>query len=210
VIAIAKRPRDDSDDATENRLFLSMLPHIKRYALFAFRDLKGEARDEAVQEVIASSFVAFARLCERGKADLAYPSVLARFAVAQLRSGRRVGNRLNCRDVLSEYAQRSKGFSVERLDKFDHYCQLWQEVLVEDRRASPADLAMYRIDFRAWLQSLPVRRRRIAQMLAAGFTTQEAAKQFGVSPGRISQLRRLLKHNWEDFHSQGKLQEATA
>jgi hypothetical protein len=210
VIAIAKQLQDESNDANRNRLFLSMLPHIKRHALIGLRELRGEARDDALQEVIASSFVAFTRLCERGKADLAYPSVLARFAVAQLRSGRRVGNRLNCREVLSEYAQRLKGFSVERLDKFERHYQIWQEILVEDGRASPADLAMYRIDIRAWLKSMPVRQRRIAQMLAAGFTTPEVAERFGVSPGRISQLRRWLKEHWEDFHSQGKLQEATA
>jgi DNA-binding NarL/FixJ family response regulator len=69
---------------------------------------------------------------------------------------------------------------------------------------------MYRIDIRAWLKSMPVRQRRIAQMLAAGFTTPEVAERFGVSQGRISQLRRWLKEHWEDFHSQGKLQEATA
>ncbi len=208
MIAIAKRPRDRSADSDRNRLFLSMLPNIKRHASFTLRDLKDEARDEALQEVIASSFVAFTRLCELGKEDLAYPSVLARFAVAQFRSGRRVGNRLNCRDVLSECAQRSKGFRVERLDKFHNDCQVWQEVLVEDRRATPAELAMYRIDFRAWLKSMTARQRRITQMLAAGFATAEVAERFGVSPGRISQLRRWLMRHWEDFHSQRKLPEA--
>jgi DNA-directed RNA polymerase specialized sigma24 family protein len=208
VIAIAKRTPDHSTDSDRNRLFMSMLPHIERHASIVLRDLKGAARDDALQEVIASSFVAFSRLCELGKEDLAYPSVLARFAVAQFRSGRRVGNRSNCRDVLSDYARRSKGFCVERLDKFHSDCQVWQEVLVEDRRATPAELAMYRIDFRAWLKSMTARQRRIAQMLAAGFATAEVAERFGVSPGRISQLRRWLMRHWEDFHSQTKLPEA--
>src|SRR3990172_1385633 len=34
--------------------------------------------------------------------------------VAQLREGRRVGNRLRISEVLSEYAQRKKGFAVDR------------------------------------------------------------------------------------------------
>jgi hypothetical protein len=55
------------------------------------------------------------------------------------------------------------------------------------------------MDFTAWLLSLPKRGRKMALTLAAGETTGEAAKQFGVSPGRISQVRRQLKDSWDEF-----------
>ena len=96
-----------------------MLPAIVAHARFAYRHLKGEARQDAVQEAIANALVAFVRLVRRGKIELAYATVLARYAVAQFQDGRRVGNRLNVKDVLSPYAQRQKGIVVERLDKFD-------------------------------------------------------------------------------------------
>ena len=49
--------------------FLSLLPSISRYASRAFRFLDVEARDEAVQEVVAKSFSAYRRLLERGRED---------------------------------------------------------------------------------------------------------------------------------------------
>ena len=73
------------------------------------------------------------------------------------------------------------------------------EVLVEDRRAGPADTAVVRIDFAAWLQLLPRRLRNIATFLANGETTTTAAKRFRVSAGRVSQLRRELFLAWHRF-----------
>jgi hypothetical protein len=35
--------------------------------------------------------------------------------------------------------------------------------------------------------------------LASGETTSAAAKKFGVTPARISQLRQWLKESWEAF-----------
>ena len=71
----------------------------------------------------------------------------------------------------------------------------WQEVLVEDRRASgPAEIAACRIDSSAWLASLPDRNRDIAeQLLATSESTTAAARQFGLTAGRVSQLRRELQ-----------------
>jgi hypothetical protein len=61
--------------------------------------------------------------------------VLASYAIKQVKDGRRVGNRLNVREVLSKYAQQHKGFVVVRLDKFDEEEGQWQEVLIEDKSA---------------------------------------------------------------------------
>jgi len=88
---------------------------------------------------------------------------------------------------------------MKTLDRFDKEKQEWKEVLVEDKHAGPADIAAARIDFAAWLRLLPKRLRRIAETLAQGETTKKTAKRFHVSQGRISQLRRELEHNWDDF-----------
>ena len=129
--------------------------------------------------------------------------------MAQVCEGRRVGGHLSSRDTLSAYAQRRQGFFVERLDHFDETSGEWQEVLVEDRRASPADLAAIRLDFASWLRRLPTRGRRIALSLAAGNTTAAVARKFRLSPGRISQLRSWLRTNWEEFQGPGS-QRASA
>ena len=70
------------------------------------------------------------------------------------------------------YAQRAKGFTVERLDRFDPEENEWQEVVVEDHRSGPAETAAARIDIADWFDSLPKKKRRIAAMLATGETTK--------------------------------------
>ena len=198
MIATVKRPKSQCQ-AAQHAAFLAMLPTIRRSAQIAFRKLPPELRHDLIAEVVANSFVAFARLVERGQADRALATPLARYAIAQIRVGRRVGSRLRIGDALSNYAQYHKQFSVERLDHFSDEDGCWGEVLVEDRRATPADVAVCRIDFAEWLRRLTARLRKIALALAAGETTSAAARMFGVSPARISQFREILKKSWEEF-----------
>lgn len=180
--------------------FLQLLPAIRQHAQIEFRHLDPEARQEAVQEIVANALVAYVRLVRLGKQDVAYASPLARFAVAQYRSGRLVGARLNVRDVTSLYCQRRKSVVVERLDRWDDEDDCWREVLVEDRTCGPADLAASRIDFSEWITSLPAQSRRAAKLLATGERTMDVAHRLKLSPARVSQLRRELKESWGQFH----------
>ena len=205
MIAHAKRLRAQK---LQDR-FLELLPQIRTQASIAFRSEKSELRDELIAEVIANCFVAFVRLMDRGLDEVIYPTPLTQYAIRQVRSGRKVGSKQNVQDVSSKYAQRSKGFVLESLDHFSKRRQEWKEVLVEDRHAGPAETAACRIDFSDWLQSLPRRSRRIAETLAAGETTKKAAKRYRVSPGRISQLRRELKDDWEAFQGEDQSPVAT-
>ena len=94
-------------------------------------------------------------ICQTGRTrqdGLGLPSPLARYGVAQAKDGRKVGGHLNCKDVLSEHCQRRKHLTIERLDKFDAEADAWEEILVEDQHAGPADVAVSRIDFAAWLR----------------------------------------------------------
>ena len=151
---------------------------------------------------ISNAAVAYARLFELGKTDIAYPSVLGRFAVAQVRSGRKVGTRQNSKDVMSRIAQGRHSFAVERLDRYDRQDGQWIEAVVEDHRTPVADQAAFRCDCPAWLATHPKRLRRIAEFLAASHGTAELAKRFRVSPGRISQIRRELCGSWKRFHGE--------
>jgi len=93
----------------------------------------------------ATSCSAPARLAELGKLDLACPSVLARFGVAQVKDGHKVGCRLNVRDVRSPYCQRQKKITVQRLDVFDEQENCWTEILLEEKTVGPAELAAKRL-----------------------------------------------------------------
>jgi DNA-binding NarL/FixJ family response regulator len=125
------------------------------------------------------------------------------FAVRQVRAGRRVGSRLNIHGVSSQYAQLAKGIRLERLDHYDSKSEEWREIVVEDQHTTPADIARVRIDFHDWLRALSSPRRRIAQLLASGEATRAVAKQFRLSDGRISQVRRELADSWLAFQGEG-------
>ena len=202
MIALAKPVRLRRRTTDWQQPFLAMLPVIENYASRAFRSLNPEARDDAVQEVIANAAVAFARLVELGKADLAFPTVLARFGIAQFCDGRRVGNRRRISDVLSSYARRKKGFHVQSLDRYQKESDEWLEAVVEDTHTPVPEQVAFRIDFPAWLKSQTKRNRRIAEALSLGYTTREVARRFKISEGRVSQLRRRLCLSWQEFHGE--------
>ena len=138
-------------------------------------------------------------LIERGKADLAYAGPLARYAACQYLAGRRVGSRMNGHDVTSAYCQRRKKIVVERLDLFDDRTSEWEQLVVEDKHSTPAEVAATRVDFRAWLESLPERTRCVAEALATGEATSHVARMFDCSASRVSQLRRELYRGWLAF-----------
>jgi len=183
--------------------FLELLPRIRRHARGSFRSLDPEAREEAVQEVVANCFATYKRLIERGKSQVIAAKPLARYAVAQTRTGRRVGGRLNIHDVSSTYCQNRRGIALERLERVDEAAGAWEQILVEDTSSTPADIVAIRIDFQSWLASLPQRHQQIAEVLSTGETTQAVASLFEVTSGRISQLRTQLKAAWLAFQGDG-------
>jgi hypothetical protein len=201
MIARANQIERGTSHRSQER-FLAMLPLIRRQAQRAFRKVRPEAKDELIAEVTANAFCAYQGLVARGREDIAYATPLAMYAIKQVRAGRRVGTKANTRDVLSSYAQRVHGASVGRLDEFDHLHQEWNEVLVEDRKAGPAETAAARIDAASWFKSLNHHKRRIAKVLARGELTSAVARMFGLSPSRVSQLRSELKRSWEEFQGE--------
>lgn len=101
--------------------------------------------------------------------------------------------------VTSAYCQRQTGVKVQSLQWWNEEEQEWDELVVEDRHATPAEIATLRIDFWAWLASLPRRDRWIEWLLAAGEAVGSIAKRFGLTPGRISQMRCELYDSWHVF-----------
>lgn len=63
----------------------------------------------------------------------------------------------------------------------------------------PAEIVCFWMTFLPWLESMSPRTRRIAIAMILGDRTQSIAEQFQLSPGRVSQLRRELKEEWDFF-----------
>ena len=210
MIAVPKKKTKPSTAELWQAKFLELLPLIREQARIAFLHEPSERREEMTAEVVANCWVAFIRLMKRGLDDIVYATPLAQFAIRQTRAGRRVGRQLNVRDITSRHCQINTGARVGRLDQFDEDEQQWQEVLIEDRHAGPAEIAANRIDFADWLTMLSRRSRKIATTLATGETTTAAARQFRVSPARISQIRGELKDCWERFQGEDSVVDKAA
>ena len=181
--------------------FLSLMPAIVRHSHFAFCNLTPEAHEEAIQDVVANALVVFVRLYEQGRSNLAYAGALARYAVARIRDGRHVGQTVNSNDVTSRRCQLRHGVHVKSLQQVGEEGS-WRELLIEDRSASPADIAATRIDFQDWISGLSSRHRRMALLLASGEKTSIVARRFRMSAGRISQLRCRLRQAWHEFQGE--------
>jgi hypothetical protein len=202
MISQIKNPVKQSQAPTSHAKFMCLLPLIRQHARFAFRNTRNELKEELVAEVIANSFAAFARLAQRGREDLAYATPLAQYAIRRVRSGRRIGGSLGNRDILSQRVMARQRLIRQPTSVWDQETRSWHDVLIEDRTAGPAETAAARIDFAVWRQRLPTRLRELVLVLGHGETTKEAARRFGVSPARISQLRSWLKQSWENYQGQ--------
>jgi hypothetical protein len=196
----AEREHYEVDHSQEEwqRSFLELLPEIERRLRWCFREFTGEAKDEAVQEATCRACQAYANLAEQQRARVATAKSLARFAFRQFHAGRRFGHTMNINDVCSEYCQQRRHLRAFRLDVICH--EGWKDALVENHTVTPAELAASRIDYPAFLERLTRRDRDVAETLASGESTSRVARLFGLSSGRVSQLRRELYLAWQQFH----------
>jgi hypothetical protein len=191
MIAVNNERQDK--EANWQSSFVTMLPEIEQRLRRRFRQLTPEAREEAIAEGVIHSLLSYVRLAEQHRADWVTPSNLAWYAALAVKRGRPAGNRMNGKEPLSRYAQVGNGIQVEQLHGN------WLELLVEDKRASVPDQVAAKLDVGAWFATLSRRMNRIARDLAYGFSTSEVAEKHGVTPGRISQLRRTLEASWSAF-----------
>ena len=72
-----------------------------------------------------------------------------------------------------------------------------QTETLASRNATPAEVVRVRLDFDAWLKTLPRRDRKVALDLARGHRPSDVAHKYELSDGRISQLRKELHLSWE-------------
>jgi hypothetical protein len=185
-----------------HREFELLLPKIKEAARFAFRGLNPCDRDEAAADLIAATWSAWAGLIKRGRSPLEVgPIGILNFALRYVRNGRRVGNPGSGRgrmDLWSHRTQRALGFRLISLASARRKGKL-RSWVANDHRSTPADHAVFLIDFENWLGRLSERRRLSAELLSQGYGTTEVAHQLGVTPGAISQARTELARNWDKF-----------
>jgi hypothetical protein len=197
--------------------FLLLLPRIEAHARIFFRGLRCPVKQEdKVQECVALGWKWFLRLTERGKDVFAFPTAFAALLARAVRCGRKLCGQEKSKEVLSFVAQQRHGFRVELLPQStrcphedlyaDPHGQALHDAFEErlrDNTLTPVlDQVAFRLDFPAWLKTLTARERRLVRAMAQGERTTDLSKEFEVSPGRISQLRRELRDDWLRFQGE--------
>ena len=160
--------------------FTATLSAVEDAVKFAFRRrLRPQEYEEALAEARAAAWSAWHGLVERGK-DPVEVGVhgIATNAVRYVRprpQGRQPRPAAGAPWTSTTARRRRRcGFTLVSLDTGDEVDAedstrgSWREWLAEDNRVRPADEACFRVDFEGWLEGLPARKRRIAELLAEG------------------------------------------
>jgi len=181
--------------------FLTSLPRIVRHARCYFRHVRCPHRKaDCVSEVVSISWRWWLSLVERGKDPSCFVSVLATFAARAVRSGRRLCGQEWAKDAFSEQCQRRRGFAVGKLPDFSTLnVNPLAEALTDNTQSAVPDQVQFRLDFPAWLATHHQRNRSIVLEMAQGEKTGQLSRRFGLSPARVSQLRRELHDDWLRF-----------
>jgi DNA-directed RNA polymerase specialized sigma24 family protein len=183
--------------------FLELLPQFQAHAEFAFRFVRCEqARADCVAETVALAWKGFLALARRDKDPGAFVTTFARRCAQAVRAGRRLAGQESGRDVLAPAARYGHGFAVGRLPDYTTPYGAWQESLMDNTRSPVDEAAAFRLDFPCWLATLAERDRRLVEDMTLGHRTVDLARQFGLSAGRVSQLRRHYHAAWRRFHGE--------
>jgi hypothetical protein len=155
---------------------------------------------DAIAETVAIAWRWFLRLVEMGKDAAQFVSTFAVLAARHVRCGRKLCGQERSRDVLSPLAQQRHSFTVSPLPEGDSLDgNIFAEALCDNTRSAVPDQVAFRVDFPNWLASLSERDRRVVEQLILGERTRDVARRFGISPGRVSQLRREFHLAWLAF-----------
>src|SRR4051812_26425097 len=165
--------------------FAAALPLIDNTIRFQFRRWPKRHRAEAIADARAAAWHAWHGLLARGKDPMAVgPTGIAANAARYTKAGRRLGTGTGGRGAADLYhprVRRRLGYRLVSLDREpiggrDASGDAWRDWLVADHCTTPADEAAFRLDFAAWLEGLPPRKRRVAELLAQGHRTGEVAR----------------------------------
>ena len=180
-------------------LFAEHLPRIEAHARLALRRVRcPDTRADLTAELVALAWRHFAALAARGKRPEEFATTLALRCSQAVRAGRQLAGCDPAGDALSRVAAVRHGVRVAHLGRGGLPGGL-MDLLADPRVPVPESVA-FRIDFPAWRARIGGRKRLVLDALAGGDRAGEVAAKFGLSPGRVSQLRREFLDDWLAFH----------
>jgi len=170
------------------------------------------SRADFIAEGVGLCWKWFCRAVAKGKDVASFVTAMAKFAARAVRYGRTVCGQQKAKDVMSVTAMRKHGVVVERFGSGRIHSQMaasglenqhqeipFEDALAENTVTSIPEQVMFRVDWPRFVERLSHRDRQLMEFLAAGNSNQEAAAKFGLTPGRVSQLRRSWCEAWQEF-----------
>jgi hypothetical protein len=200
----------NADNALHHQ-FLALLPKLHTHAAIYFRGIKcPDKKADTFNEMIALAWRWFLGLKENGKDISKFTMVFVYLVAKAVKSGRRVCGQEKSKDVLSPRAQQRHNFVVHSLPISTRVAHeslygephgqrnldAYEERLQDNLQSPIPDQVQFRIDFAAWLATLTPRERRLIKAMARNERTSDLSKEFEVSPGRISQMRKEFQRDW--------------
>jgi hypothetical protein len=194
------RTRAGNPDAL-HAAFLSLLPRIELHGRVYFRDVaSAELQEELIAEMVALCWRWYLRLLSQGKDPHAFPSAICTYAARAVHSSRKLCGQEPAREVLSPLAQARGGFVVASIpDGSTLGGDVFAEALRDNAQTPVPEQVCFRLDFPAWRATWSERDRRVIDDLMRGERTGDLARKYGLSPARVSQLRREFFADWCRF-----------
>jgi hypothetical protein len=78
----------------------------------------------------------------------------------------------------------------------------WEERLRDNTQTPIPDQVNFRLSYPYFVRSLSRRDRRMAHFLSLGNSAMETAREFKLTPGRITQLRQQWCRDWHTLHDE--------
>jgi hypothetical protein len=185
--------------------FEAALPEITGRVRSYSRRFHKHERDEAEAEMLALAFSRFVSKVKRTGVYLT-PGQVAFMAYLGVRDGRVLATGGGVTDVhapLAFRAGRVRRMSLSELsgpkDLPDSTIRQITAVISTKENDTPLTRAAMRIDWAALALRLDQRLRMILKGLIVGETKSSLAQRIGVSPGRLTQLLRVLAQKIRDF-----------
>jgi hypothetical protein len=190
--------------------FEALIPTITAHLKKMFRAGRCACtKADFVAEALALCWRWFVRAAALGKDAAAIVGPMTTFAARKVRSGGTVCGMQPAKDVMSLTAKLKHGVVVKSLSASGNHTAwrapaggqirlaAFEEALSENTVTPVPDQVIFRIDWPEFLNKLTKRDRKMVEFLALGNSNNAAADAFGISRGRVSQLRRGWCEKWK-------------
>lgn len=181
---------------TFEELLVKMMPHFEFFAKHD-QKLRGDNYDECIQDLTCMAYEMYSALVRNNKTDKIFFSAILNFAKKRFRDGRHFtdSSSVDVFGTRTRLKERCELNSIHMMKTNNDP----KEYLVS-RKTNVFRTVSFRIDFfETFLPQQTELDQAIIFDLMVGETTNDVSRKYGLSAGRISQLRKKYANDWYSF-----------